>query len=174
MSLRSLLTALRRFGASLAECILEVQAAHERYRARFNARKARGVNLLREWLSPEQRAQFDAQRYFNVVGCDSGKRYRIHYGVITNVHEIDDHDRLLVAWCFLPEGPLVAGDVMLAQKIALETYEHAALAVANSFSTALYRRTCRLNFGRNTRSGLTMSVHRGRPEVAFRGREDRF
>src|SRR6476661_6328441 len=151
MSLRSLLTALRRFGASLAECILEVQAAHERYRA-----------------------QFDAQRYFDVVGCDSGKRYRIHYGVITNVHEIDDHDRLLVAWCFLPEGPLVAGDVMLAQKIALETYEHAALAVANRFSTALYRRTCHLNFERNTRSGLTMSVHRGRPEVAFRGREDRF
>jgi hypothetical protein len=33
-------------------------------------------------------------------------------------------------WCFVPEGNLVAGDVMLAQKIALETNERAALAVA--------------------------------------------
>jgi hypothetical protein len=148
MSLRSLLTALRRFGASFAECIREVQAAHERYRARFITREARGVNLLREWLSPEQLAQFDAQRYFDVIGCYSGKRYRIHYGVMTNVHEIDDHDRFLVAWCFLPEGPLVAGDVMLAQKIALETHENAALAVANRFPTVLYRRTRLLNFGR--------------------------
>src|SRR5271156_3607880 len=115
MSLRSLLTALWRFGASLVECIFEAPAAHERYRALFNAREARGVNLLREWLSPEQRAQFDAQKYFDVVGCDSGKRYRIYYGAITNVHEIDDRDRLLVAWCFVPEGPLVSGDVMLAQ-----------------------------------------------------------
>ncbi len=150
MSLRSLLTALRRLVASLAGCILEAPAAHKRYRALLNRREARGVNLLREWLSPEQRAQFDAQRYFDVVGCDSGKRYRVHYGAITNVHEIDDHDRLLVAWCFVPEGPLVAGDVMLAQKIALETYEYAALAVANRFSTALYRRNRLLNFGRTS------------------------
>ena len=33
----------------------------------------------------------------------------------------------------VPLGYLVAGDVMLAQKIALETNEFGALAVANSF-----------------------------------------
>jgi hypothetical protein len=33
----------------------------------------------------------------------------------------------------LPTGYLVAGDVMLAQKIALETHEFRALAVANRF-----------------------------------------
>jgi len=33
--------------------------------------------------------------------------------------------------CFAPVGPLVRGDVMLAQKIALETNDHSALAVAN-------------------------------------------
>jgi hypothetical protein len=155
MSLRSLLTALRRFGASLAEWILEYRAAHERYRALLNSREARGKNLLREWLSAEQRAQFDAQRYFDVVGCDSGKRYRIHYGIITNVHELDEHDRLLVTWCFLPELPVVAGDVMLAQKIALENYEYAALAVANRFTTPLYRRNRLLNFGRAAGSPLS-------------------
>ncbi len=38
-----------------------------------------------------------------------------------------------VGWCFAPKGYLVAGDVMLAQKIALETDERGALAVANRF-----------------------------------------
>ena len=93
--------------------------------------KQRGINLLREWLSPEQRAQFDAKKYFDVIGCDSGKRYRIHYGDTTNVQEIGDDDLPSVGWCFMPVGSLVAGDVMLAQKIALETYEYRALAVAN-------------------------------------------
>jgi hypothetical protein len=131
MSARSLLIASRRVGASLAEYIREVQAARERYRARYATREERGVNLLREWLSPEQRAQFGAKRYFDVIGCDSGKRYRIHYGETTNVHEIGDDDLPSVGWCFMPVGSLVAGDVMLAQKIALETYEYGALAVAN-------------------------------------------
>jgi hypothetical protein len=131
MSARSLLIASRRVGASLALYIREVQAARERYRARFATREERGVNLLREWLSPEQRAQFDAKRYFEVIGCDSGKRYRIHYGETTNVHEIGDDDLPSVGWCFIPEGSLAAGDVMLAQKIALETYEYGALTVAN-------------------------------------------
>ncbi|WP_425305334.1 hypothetical protein [Bradyrhizobium erythrophlei] len=123
--------ASRRVGASLAQYFREVQAARERYRARFATREERGVNLLREWLSPEQRAQFDAKRYFDVIGCDSGKRYRIHYGETTNVHEIGDDDLPSVGWCFMPVGSLVVGDVMLAQKIALETYEYGALAVAN-------------------------------------------
>jgi len=139
MSARSLLIASRRVGASLAQYIREVQAARERYRARFATREERGVNLLREWLSPEQRAQFDAKRYFDVIGCDSGKRYRIHYGETTNVHEIGDDDLPSVGWCFMPVGSLVAGDVMLAQKIALETYEYGALAVANRCPIRLSR-----------------------------------
>ena len=53
-------------------------------------REARGVTLLRQWLSPEQKAQFDASKCFDVVGCDSGRRYRISHGTGTNVHEIDD------------------------------------------------------------------------------------
>ena len=55
-------------------------------------------------------------------------------GVMPNVYEIDDAGRFKVAWCFLPAGRLVAGDIMLVQKIALETDEHNALAVANKFA----------------------------------------
>jgi hypothetical protein len=40
--------------------------------------EGRSLRLLREWLSPAQREQFARRGYFEVVGSDSGKRYRIH------------------------------------------------------------------------------------------------
>jgi hypothetical protein len=95
--------------------------------------EARGLALLREWLSPEQFAQYNAHRYFDVTGCHSGKRYRIRHGVSMNVYELDAFGRPLVGRCFVPNENLVAGDVMLAQKIALETNERGALLVAKSF-----------------------------------------
>ena len=107
----------------------------------MDRREERGLTLLREWLSPEQRAQLDASKHFDVIGCQTGKRYRVSFGSRTNVHEIDDSGRPIMGWCFVPSGHLVAGDVMLAQKIALETDERAALAVANRFPAAVPRRT---------------------------------
>jgi len=50
-----------------------------------------------------------------------------------NVCELDDAGLPQSGWCFVPNVHLVTGDVMLAQKIALETDERAALAVANRF-----------------------------------------
>ena len=93
----------------------------------------RGIRLLREWLSAEQLAQFEKHEYFEVTGCQSGKRYRIRYGTGTNIHELDQYGQPKFGWCFVPNEPLVPGDVMLAQKIALETNELSALAVAKSF-----------------------------------------
>jgi hypothetical protein len=103
-------------------------------RERYRARETRGITLLREWLSPMQRAQFDASKSFDVIGCDSRRRYRIFYGKVTNVHEVDDAGQPVTGWCFVPSGHLAAGDVMLAQKIALETNERATLEVANQFN----------------------------------------
>jgi hypothetical protein len=51
-----------------------------------------------------------------------------------NIDELDSVGRKTCEWCFLPEGNLVAGDCMLAQKIALETFESRALAIANRSS----------------------------------------
>jgi hypothetical protein len=110
-----------------------IQLARSRRRMRYDIRAARGIALLREWLSPEQRAQFDAFKCFDVTGCKSGKRYRIQHGVSTNIHELDDGGHPVMGWCFVPAGDLVPGDVMLAQKIALETNESGALAVAQQF-----------------------------------------
>ncbi len=97
-------------------------------------RETRGLKLLREWLSPEQLAQYDASGYFDVTGCDTGKRYRICRGTSMNVYEIDRAGHPLVCLCFVPGSHLVAGDVVLVQKIALETDERGALAVANEFA----------------------------------------
>ena len=49
-----------------------------------------------------------------------------------NVSEIDQRGRMIAGLCFAPEEDLVAGDVMLTQKIA-ETDEWSALAVARRF-----------------------------------------
>jgi len=115
------------------------------FRYGYLEREARGLGLLKEWLSPEQFAQYEAKSYFEVTGCHSGKRYRINRGTSMNIHELDGAGRPRLGWCFAPQGHLVAGDVMLAQKIALETDERGALAVANRFSVLTGPRTTLLH-----------------------------
>ncbi|MCA1365014.1 hypothetical protein I6F14_32595 [Bradyrhizobium sp. IC3069] len=104
-----------------------------------NTPEARARRLLREWLSPDQRAQFDAESYFEVTGSHTGRRYRIHYGTVSNVVQVDEAGQPETGWCFVPERALAAGDVMLAQKIALETDEMSVLALANRISPNLPR-----------------------------------
>jgi len=101
-----------------------------------NYPEARGRRLLRRWLSAEQLAQFDARNFFDVIGCHTARQYRIYYANVANVEELDKVGRPIMRYCFIPKGHLVPGDVMLAQKIALETNELAALAVANRLGPA--------------------------------------
>jgi hypothetical protein len=122
------------FRRTLAEGRSRIRALSERFSARQDDCEARGLKLLREWLSPDQLAQFNAEKYFDVIGCDTGKRYRIHYGSSMNVEELDDLGRPRICYCFVTDIALVPGDIVLAQKIALETEEHAALAMANKFT----------------------------------------
>jgi hypothetical protein len=124
---------MRYLCSALASIARKMQAFRERVQIKEDMAEARGLALLREWLSEEQRRQFDASKAFEVIGCDSRKRYRIRHGTGTTVHEIDDDGRPIMGFCFVPTGSLVPGDVMLAQKIALETNERAALAIANKF-----------------------------------------
>jgi hypothetical protein len=87
----------------------------------------RGQDLLRQWLSAEQAKQYNKYQRFEVGGCDTGTRYRILRGKIMNIVELAANGRVNRRWCFAPQGALATGDVMLAQKIALEN----ALAIAN-------------------------------------------
>jgi len=115
---------------------LRFRAIRQLYRIvrKLNSPEARGRRLLRRWLSAEQLAQFDARNFFDVIGCHTARRYRIYYANVANVEELDKVGRPIMCYCFIPKGDLVPGDVMLAQKIALETNELAALAVANRFT----------------------------------------
>jgi hypothetical protein len=115
-----------------ARCVRAVRGLYRRAKE-GDTPSVRGLRLLRSWLSPEQLAQFDAFGYFDVTGSDSGKKYRIKFGMCANIQEFGDDGAPRWGWCFVPDNCQVPGDVMLAQKIALETGERAALAVANKF-----------------------------------------
>ena len=128
---------------------------------------ARALRLLRSWLSPQQRADFDRKGYFDVVGCDTGKRYRIRRGTSANVNEIDEYGRLGTGRCFVPLGGLAQGDVMLAQKIALETDENHALSIANSFPGPLGWRLPRRRPAEARSSGVRLSPAKIRATVLF-------
>ena len=95
----------------------------------------RSEMLLRHWLSPEQVEQFEAHRYFDVIGSDTATRYRIHHGTVMNILEFAHDGRVAQRLCFAPSSIVPIGDVMLAQKIALEKFELATLAIANKDGT---------------------------------------
>jgi hypothetical protein len=95
------------------------------------AAEERGFRLLRSWLSPKQAEQWDRLSEFEVVGSQTGTRYRIRRGKVMNVHELDGSGKIIAHWCFAPKGDLAIGDILLAQKIALETMERDALKSAN-------------------------------------------
>ena len=117
----------------VAGCFQLARGFREWY-LRPSTREQRGLKLLREWLSQEQLAKYDTHKYFEVIGCHTGKRYRIYHGNGANIIELNEAGLPRTGWCFVPNEHLVAGDVMLAQKIALETNERGALAVANRFT----------------------------------------
>jgi hypothetical protein len=68
---------------------------------------------------------------FEVNGSDTGTRYLLTREAVMNVHQLDTAGHSVAQWCFAPEGGLAPGDVLLAQKIALETMEREVLALAN-------------------------------------------
>jgi hypothetical protein len=87
--------------------------------------------LLRSWLTPEQDKQWTTRRAFEVIGCDTGTRYRITYAAVMNIHQLEPAGHTVAQWCFAPVGDLAPGDILLTQKIALETMERKVLALSN-------------------------------------------
>jgi len=80
------------FSRLLAACSRRARSFRDWYQ-RPSTSELRGRKLLREWLSSEQRTQYDAHNYFEVKGCHTGKRYRIRQGIVANVEELDDAGR---------------------------------------------------------------------------------
>jgi hypothetical protein len=117
----------------LIAVLLAALLENPQWQAFTQRRKAeqRSYTLLKRWLSPDQIAQLERHGHFEVRGSHSGKRYRIRRERNMNIDELDGEGSRIAVWCFGPAGNLPVGDNMLAQKIALETDEQAALAVAN-------------------------------------------
>lgn len=119
--------------AGLALAIAVSLVVNRKQKLRLAQAERKGMELLLRNLSTRQVEQYKSFGYFDVVGSDSGRRYRIFHGRFGNVRELGPNDRLNIGKCFLPDGDLVAGDCMLAQKITLENRESEALRVALPF-----------------------------------------
>jgi hypothetical protein len=94
----------------------------------------RALELLESHLSAIQRAQFSSFGRFEVTGGDTGTRYVIRNIATINIEQLNSHGERVRRWCFGPQGNLAAGDVLLAQKLALECFESQALARAQSYA----------------------------------------
>jgi hypothetical protein len=93
--------------------------------------RRRGLELLKSNLNARQLDQFNREKLFEVYGGATGRRYRLRRGWSMNIDEIGSGGSVVRTWCFYPKGRLCVGDVLLAQKIALEGFELEALEVGN-------------------------------------------
>ena len=103
----------------------------------------RALELLKSHLSDTQLAQFSALGRFEVTGGDTGTRYVIRNFTSINIEQLNSKGESVKGWCFGPQGNLARGDVLLAQKLALECFESQALERAHSHTIDLPRhRSC--------------------------------
>jgi hypothetical protein len=93
----------------------------------------RATALLLANLTNQQRRQYAADRYFDVIGGQSRRHYRIWHRSQQNIEEIDRFGNRRCIWCVHPTG-VAMGDVLLAQKVALELFEFDALEIAHCYS----------------------------------------
>lgn len=84
--------------------------------------------LLMSCLNPAQRAEFDRTLGFTVRG-QSGREYRITFGATANVEVLGPDAELAYRLCAAPDD-LPTPEVMLAQKLMLETREAEFLRIA--------------------------------------------
>src|SRR5947199_78990 len=64
----------------------------------------RGSRLLALNLTPEQREQYSKYCDFDVIGGNTGWRYRIRYGNAMNIQQLDQNGREVQLLCFAPRG----------------------------------------------------------------------
>lgn len=87
--------------------------------------------MLLEHLSQEQREQYEEHEAF-LAEAPSGRRYLILYGMTSNVAELDENNRQIARYCIhARQRGVPVEDVMLAQKLLIETNEEEFLRIAN-------------------------------------------
>ncbi|HMA09764.1 MAG TPA: hypothetical protein VKP68_17935 [Ramlibacter sp.] len=86
-----------------------------------DAARARARKLLERALTPEQRRDLSTWGYFYVTG--QRFTYRIREGYSGNVEALDRRDCVISRYCAYPRARVPVYDVMLAQKLWIETDE---------------------------------------------------
>jgi hypothetical protein len=102
------------------------------------AASARARALLERALTPQQREDLCARGCFYV----KGKRftYRIREGHSGNVDALDSTQRVIARFCAHPIGRVPVYDVMLAQKLWIETDENMFLREASPYPLHVHDR----------------------------------
>ena len=115
--------------AVLVPCLaIQLRRSWEALVRRRQAR-LRAEALLWAWLSPAQRQQYRARRWFEVT-TTSGRRYRVLPGGVVRLHPRGS------GFCIEATSPVPVADEMLANKLLLETDERRFLATAHRFPYA--------------------------------------
>jgi hypothetical protein len=110
----------------------QYQEENRRRRAVAETSAARARELLTSWLTPEQRAEYEAGRGIPVVGS-AGTRFRLGEGIIGNISIEDEHGFELSRVCVHPDDSvgIPTADYHLGQLLGLATDEHGYLRRAN-------------------------------------------
>lgn len=87
--------------------------------------------LLADHLTSTQLHDYEMDGYFMATGNMSGHVYRICHGSSMNISRVDEQGGYLVTYCIQPSEHVPHEDVMLAQKLLIETNEALFLATAN-------------------------------------------
>jgi hypothetical protein len=82
--------------------------------------RVRAHKLLVDNLTPAQREQLAKTDSFDVIGGDTGTRYRLLYRRTLNIERLGPNGQVEGLLCLVPKGALPTADQLLAQKIALE------------------------------------------------------
>jgi hypothetical protein len=90
----------------------------------------RAMGLLKSWLTDGEWESLESCGYFEVVGS-AGGRFRLYAKDCFGVRKLRPGKLLDDAYCVVPDGAPALGDILLAQKIALETDEERTLQIAN-------------------------------------------
>lgn len=112
-------------------------AAAEQSRIREEQRKLKSANarkLLLEALHDSQRQELERDGYFHVETRDGTRRYRL--APSRPPIRVHGEDGRRWSYCIHPEYGYPAEDVVLAQKLLLESDEAAFLSIANASAMA--------------------------------------
>ena len=103
----------------------EARRAEERRQA-----DARADGLLLACLTPAERKTMEKMAAL-VVRSQTGRTFRLRRSRSRNVDEMDADGNVIARFCIHPQDHMPHGDLLLAQKLMLETDEAEFLRIAN-------------------------------------------